>query len=727
MKSAKPWPDVIDIVATVVDDEEGSSAPKLTAEEFGPKVGSPLTERDLETLAARWIDPELARSARIERVDHEQGRALVGGGNQGAYEGLAIPYFYPGESNVREWRLRRDRPDYEFKDGQRKAVRKYLSPPGRRSMLYLPPGVRPELLKLVSLPLIIVEGEFKTLALSRLAIWGATEPRFVAIGLPGVWNWRGTIGKTTGPDGARCDEKGTIPDLDWFSWEGRKVIIAFDADSKTNENVGHARDQLTRELQARGAEVRYLEWDIKHGKGIDDVLAKVGPEEVLKWLEAVDSSQPAEDETISVQAIADSVTARRNFAKDKGGRLYIYEGGTYLPDGAGFVRREVKRLLRRKHSSKWTSHKGEEVVRYIGVDAPVLWDRPTADIVNVLNGLLDVRTRTLTEHSPEFLSPIQIPVRYDAEASCPKWERFVSGVFPEDCAALAWEIPAWLMTPDTSIQKAVLLIGDGANGKSTYLRGIQQFIGDQNVAAVSLHGLENNRFSLARLVGKLANICPDLPTEGLSNTSVFKALTGGDTLAAERKFEQQFEFVPYARQVFSANHPPGSKDASGAFFRRWHIVPFERTFDANAPETIPRHVLDASLAEPCELSGVLNKALDALVEVRRRGLTESDSTRRAFEDFQQTTDPFAAWLDQSTHREPEALIPADSLWSRYNEDCKAVGRPTASKTAIGRAIHRLRPDVLKRQRIVEGRLVWCYVGLGWVRPSDSQTSRGSRS
>ena len=56
---------------------------------------------------------------------------------------------------------------------------------------------------------------------------------------------------------------------------------------------------------------------------------------------------------------------------------------------------------------------------------------------------------------------------------------------------------------------------------------------------------------------------------------------------AEYKFKDSFEFVPYARLVFSANHPPKSQDASPAFFRRWLVVPFERTFADGAPDTIP--------------------------------------------------------------------------------------------------------------------------------------------
>ena len=679
------------------------------------ETGKALTDTDYANLARRWIDRQLADAAGIRRVDSNTGRFLMGRRDHASYEGLAIPYFFPGESRIREWRLRRDHPDLEYKDGKPKERGKYMSPPGRRNMMYFVPGCSQELVKAVDTPVIVTEGEFKTLALWRLASHESTAPRFLPVGLAGVWNWRGTVGKTTGPNGDRRDVKGVIPDLDLVVWDGRRVIIAFDADADKNEQVEIARSLLARELRMRGAEVALVTWDIAQGKGIDDLLANVGPEKVLELLEGADFEKEDGDDSISVHQIAEAITARHRFAQDAGKRLHIFRDGSYHADGASFVRQQVKQIMERMRvSSKWTSHKAEEVVKYIEVDAPTLWERPKIDVVNVLNGLLDVGTKILSPHSPDFLSPVQLPVKFDRNARCPMWDRFIGEVFPGDSEAIAWEIPAWLATPDTSIQKAVLLTGDGANGKSTYLRAVLAFIGRQNVAAISLHRLENDRFSVARLVGRLANICPDLPSEDLSSTSIFKSITGGDALMAERKFEESFEFVPFARLIFSANHPPKSQDASPAFFRRWVVVPFERTFHAGDPGTLPRDQLDALLADPNELSGVLNKALEAMTSIRRHGLSESESTRRAMDEFRQTTDPVAVWLDRNTVVEPEAVIAADRLWQDFNQDCVAKGRPTVSKTALGRAIAQLRPTVEKRQRTINGRLSWCYVGLGSI-------------
>ena len=416
-----------------------------------------------------------------------------------------------------------------------------------------------------------------------------------------------------------------------------------------------------------------------------------------------------------VKQLADAISGDDSFAKDAGGGLYLYHGGRYQPRAETPIGRRVKELLEAADlTRRWSSYGTREVVAYIGVDAPELWERPPLTLINVANGLLDVQTRQLRPHRSDFLSPVQLPLNYDPAAACPAWERFVAEVFPGDARSLAFEILAWLMLPDTSIQKAVLLLGEGANGKSTYLTAVAAFLGRENITALSLHKLESDRFAAARLVGKLANICPDLPSDRLAGTSLFKALTGGDVINAERKFRDSFEFTPYARLVFSANDPPRSADASHAFFRRWVAVPFARTFEPS--EQVPRNVMDSRLSEPGELSGVLNKALAALDAFRKRGgFTESESVRAAFGEFQAITDPLVVWLDAATQEAPDAMVAKDELLSRYNSAARWDGRPIMTATAFGKGVKRLRPTVGEGQRMIDGKRVWVWVGLGLGR------------
>jgi len=198
------------------------------------------------------------------------------GRKSGNYAGIVIPYYSPGSDCVREYRLRRDQPDFEYdSDGNLNPRQKYLSPPGRSNMLYFAPRCGQSLLQDPAQPVVITEGEFKTLALWRLAHHNApTGPRFLPVGVSGVYNWRGTIGKTVGPDGSRLDVKGSIPDLDWLAWHGRRVVIAYDADAVTKDLVRIARSELAAHLRSRGALVGFREWGVAKGKGIDDLAVR---------------------------------------------------------------------------------------------------------------------------------------------------------------------------------------------------------------------------------------------------------------------------------------------------------------------------------------------------------------------------------------------------------------------------------------------------------------------
>ena len=412
-----------------------------------------------------------------------------------------------------------------------------------------------------------------------------------------------------------------------------------------------------------------------------------------------------------VKVLTDAICEKDHFARDPGDKLYRFSGGTYRHFGERFIRGRVKRLLEDWSLTKrWSSHVANEVVHYITADCPELWDRPPDDSINVANGILQIRSGELREHDPGYLSPVQIPARFDSQADCPAWDRFIDEVFPEDATELAYELAAALMCPGGSSQQSILLLGEGSNGKSTFLRALTAFIGSTNAAGVSLHKLESDRFATARLVGKLANICPDLPSTHLSETSVFKAITGGDMLLAEYKYKDSFEFDPFCRLVFSANHVPRSEDASHAFFRRWAVVPFDRTFESN--EQTPREQLDATLSDPDELSGVLNRALLALPRVRREGFTESKSMRKAWKEFKEMTDPVSVWLKHHTIEHSGASVPKGALHNAYNRYCEQKGRAGMTSKAFTRALLKARPKLGEAQLTVSDRRVWCWIGIG---------------
>jgi hypothetical protein len=259
------------------------TAPNSVPERTRPDWGRPLTESDYAALAKSWITPELAHAAMLRRVDEQEARQIVGQKGKRDCAGVLIPYYWPGDPLPVNYRIRRDHPDLvQATDGTVKEDRKYLGAPGAANRLYIPPGITLEDLADLDTPIAIVEGEKKALALSRLTNHESDRLRSIPVAIPGVWNWRGVIGKTGGPKGERLDVKGPIPDLSRIAWDGRTVFILFDSNIHTNEEVRKARNGLGRHLTKAGAKVRHATLPEDCGvNGVDDLLAAWGPARVL--------------------------------------------------------------------------------------------------------------------------------------------------------------------------------------------------------------------------------------------------------------------------------------------------------------------------------------------------------------------------------------------------------------------------------------------------------------
>ncbi len=403
------------------------------------------------------------------------------------------------------------------------------------------------------------------------------------------------------------------------------------------------------------------------------------------------------------------------FTRDQGGKLYVYDHGVYRGTGDERIRALLKSVM---PDELWASNLPPVTSARIEADAPYLWERPPLDVLNLQNGLLDVHTRELRAHSPKHLSLVQLPIRYDPSAKCPAWEKQVKETFPRDAmeAGVPWQILAWLMIPNVSLQKALLLVGPGGCGRSRFLTGARNFLGgDRNVSAIPLETLEHHRFAAAGLVGKLANICPDLPPTRLRASSTFKRLTdGADPVHVEEKYRKPYDAHPFARLVFSANIPPASEDATDAFFQRWLVIQFSHVY-RQTPQEIKPHIIDGWLSKPDELSGALNRALIALPGVLERGLTVTTSMVAAHEEFQKLTDPLAIWLRQNTVEGPNLFVARSALIEAYNAHARAEGRYEMGNTEFGLALDQLRPNIKgkDKQRTVAGVIrTWCYIGIG---------------
>lgn len=261
---------------------------------------TPLTETDRTTLEREsWIDAVTADAFGLHRVSSAEGAEQVGRTDHEDYAGIVFPTYWPGTNSPREYFLRRDHPPVEQHNGSLKQKQKYVAPPGRGNLLLFGPGESADALTDTSVPVLFLEGHKKLLAGYRFSRINSTPRCLLACAITGVWNFRGTIGKTLDAQGARVSIKGIIPDLDRVMWTDRLVFLLYDSDAAVNPNVSAAREALADELRTRGARVILMlipSLDGLEKTGFDDLLARWGPERVWDWLQAgVMGAETADD------------------------------------------------------------------------------------------------------------------------------------------------------------------------------------------------------------------------------------------------------------------------------------------------------------------------------------------------------------------------------------------------------------------------------------------------
>ena len=293
--------------------------------------------------------------------------------------------------------------------------------------------------------------------------------------------------------------------------------------------------------------------------------------------------------------------------------VLYYSNGVYLPHGEVIIKKMLESIM---EGVKVTRNSANEVIGHVQRLTYVDRDEIDADenISNIENGLLNIATRQFKPHTPDYYSTTQVGIRYDPEAECPVFDKFLAEILPgpDDRMRIA-DLFGFCLMRDYHIQKWFMFHGQGANGKGTLLDLLKDFLGHHNVSGVELQRLDDP-FLPAELYGKLANIVGDLSSKELYQTGRLKSLSSGtDIVQAQKKYGQPFTFVNHAKLIYAANELPRTKDKTLAFWRRVCLLEFTQTFIGKKED----RGLIKKLNTPEELSGILNQALDGVQRIRK--------------------------------------------------------------------------------------------------------------
>lgn len=386
------------------------------------------------------------------------------------------------------------------------------------------------------------------------------------------------------------------------------------------------------------------------------------------------------------------------------GEILHYRDGIYCQGGKDRILAELQEL----GGYDITNHTRSEIVETIRIKKST--ERKAFDSdpdwLHVANGWVNIYTGEFEEHSRERLSMRKLPVEYKVGATCPAiFNFFESTMGDPELLAIALRMIAYCLLPSSKYETAFILIGEGANGKSTMIKLIKALLGPENCSAIALQDLASDRFAKAELYGKMVNLFPDLTSERVKEGD-FKPIVSGDRIRAQRKYGQPFEFENTAKLIFSTNNIPATEDDSYAYFRRWIILPFNRTFEGEDRDV---HLLD-KITTPEELSGLLYWALQMLSQlIQENGFQHSDieEVRKQYQLGASRIQDFIRDCCKLGEDESVRTAELNNALARY---CKSKGSNYVDIRELGKKLSTL--GIEHKQKRVKPERAWFYFGIG---------------
>lgn len=357
---------------------------------------------------------------------------------------------------------------------------------------------------------------------------------------------------------------------------------------------------------------------------------------------------------------------------------YLYDGGVYVRDSDGI---RIKGLIRScMFRDLITAGRLDRVYRLILSDVQIQCsiekvNQHPRSWVNCSNGMLDLKTMQLYPHDAKYRSINQVAMMYDAgfkAAADSITVRFLQSLIPDESdRKMFLEFAGYCLTTCNDFQKFLIIQGVGGVGKSELINMLLNVIGSSNFISMPLQAL-GERFSSYFLLGKLLCMNGDLSSEALTDTGMLKAITGGDSIAAEIKGGKKFSFKPYAKLLFSANRLPAQRDEqSNAFYRRLMILHIDRR---------AQEFRDLKERLEADKSTMFHLALSAGHEAFMRGsVFESERSKANVEAYHMDVDSVTAFLNLCTEFEAGGRVKTSDMYEAYMHFCGEYDRKALTR------------------------------------------------
>lgn len=351
-------------------------------------------------------------------------------------------------------------------------------------------------------------------------------------------------------------------------------------------------------------------------------------------------------------------------------------------------------------------------------------------LINVHNGIVDLRTGELTPHAPERMMTKMANVTYSQSVSWrgTRFGQFLSEVFggDDDLISYMQRQLGYCLTGDNAIHEMFFWYGSGRNGKSTLADLVMSLMGDyaRKIGSEVLMATKNERHKteVAQLMGVRLAVASEIDKGSYWNESRIKELTGDETINARFIAQDSITFTRTHKLIIQGNNRPHMKDIDVAIIKRVRMVPFSVNFDELG-------TLDPTLPEQLrqEAAAVFNWMVEGAMAVYNSGrkLGRSAVINEATREYLDDNDMLQMWMrdncvisdELNDQGFPKVRTGIRKLYKDYAEWKKERGEGVEGERGFKEMLLKAKFKEFKK----DGRVVFGRIGLKEeqsVRPED---------
>jgi putative DNA primase/helicase len=301
-----------------------------------------------------------------------------------------------------------------------------------------------------------------------------------------------------------------------------------------------------------------------------------------------------------------------------------------------------------------------------------------SNLVAVQNGVLDLNTFDLHEHSPEFMLTRQFEAPYMKDAVCPKWMKFLEEVLPDPTVrAYVQRAMGYTLLGEADRRVMFLLYGPSGTGKSQFIEALAYVFGHfgQTAAASTFrkkHGNASATNDLHGLKGKRLISSSETSETSELDEELLKRFTGRDQVTSRDLYEKFQSWTPEGVIWLTTNYLPKLSSDDNAVWMRVKPIEFAQVF-AGTVEDEPNVGLRIAREEA---AGILNWLLEGVVAYRSTGLQEPEKVTQSSVEHRRESDNVAQFLEEALddglliRQEGANDLKVALVFDRYEHWCK---------------------------------------------------------